>query len=211
MINVLIVDDHAVVRRGVREILTDEPDLAVSDTGSGRAALKIIQEKSFDLVLLDLDLPGKNGLDILKEIKQLRPSLPVLILSVYPEDQFAIRVLKYGASGFIPKEAAPEELVKAVRKVLSGGKHVSELVAGLLLHQVTGDSHATPHEKLSHREFQILCLLGAGKTVSSIARELSLSVPTISTYRARLLDKMNMKTTAELVKYAIQNHLTGKG
>jgi len=210
MINLLIVDDHAVVRRGVREILMDEPDMHVSETGSGRAALKLIKENAFDLVLLDLGLPGKNGLEILKEIKQVQPLLPVLVLSVYPEDQFAIRVLKAGAAGFVPKDAAPEDLVQAVRKVLGGGKHVSDVVAGLLLHQVTNKSNSVPHEMLSDREFQILCLLGAGKTVSSIARDLSLSVPTVSTYRARLLDKMHMTTTAELVKYAIENRLTLK-
>ncbi len=208
MIKVLIVDDHPVVRRGIREILSDEPDIDVLETGDSRQVTNLIADRSLNLVVLDLDLPGKHGLDLLKEIKGSRAQLPVLILSVYPEDQFAVRVLKAGASGFISKDAAPEDLVKAIRKILSGGKHVSDQVAEYLLAQVKCESVSFLHEKLSDREFQILCLLGTGKTVSVIAAALSLSVPTVSTYRARILEKMGMKTTAELMQYAIQHRLS---
>jgi two-component system, NarL family, invasion response regulator UvrY len=207
MIRVLIVDDHPIVRRGLRDILKEEPDLDVSETADGREALNLISQQPFDLVVLDLDLPDINGLDLLKEIKRVRHQVHVLILSVYPEDQFAVRVLKAGAAGFISKEAAPEDLVRAIRKILGGGKHISERVADLLLDRFNSKHEIQPHEKLSDREFQILCLFGEGKTVKQIAEQLSLSAPTVSTYRARILDKMDMKSTAELVKYAIQNEI----
>ncbi|MGB7924575.1 MAG: response regulator transcription factor [Pyrinomonadaceae bacterium] len=208
MIRVLIVDDHAVVRRGLKDILADERDVEVSDTADPHEALRLIRQQAWVLVVLDLDLPGKSGLDLLKDIKRERAHLPVLILSVYPEEQFAVRTLRAGASGFLCKDSAPEDLVKAVRKILKGGRYFSERVADQLLSRthVKGVT-AYPHESLSHREFQILCLLGAGKTVKAIARELSLSAPTVSTYRARLLEKMEMKTTAELVRYAVKNRL----
>jgi DNA-binding NarL/FixJ family response regulator len=208
MTKLLIVDDHPVVRRGVKEILEDERDLEISETQDAYEALRLVKEQEFDLVVLDLDLPGKSGLDLLKEIKRDRPNLPVLILSIYPEEQFAVRVLRAGASGFISKESAPEDLVMATRKILKGGKYVSERVAESLLVHASTEQVATPHERLSDREFQILCLLGAGKTVTAIAHDLSLGVPTVSTYRARILEKMNLRTTAELVHYAIQNHLS---
>jgi DNA-binding NarL/FixJ family response regulator len=168
----------------------------------------LIGEQSWDLAVLDLDLPGKSGLDLLKEMKQRRPCPPVLILSVYPEEQFAVRTLRAGASGFLSKEAAPENLVKAVRKILKGGRYFSELVADKLLSR-PNDQAATgyPHETLSNREFQILCLLGAGKAVKEISRDLSLSAPTVSTYRTRILEKMGMRTTAQLVHYAVRNRL----
>jgi len=207
MIAVLIVDDHPIVRRGLRDILKEEPDLDVSETADARQALELIKRNSYDLVVLDLDLPGMNGLELLLEIKRHRPQLHVLVLSVYPEDQFAVRVLKAGASGFISKEAAPDELVKAVRKILSGGRHISERVADLLLDRFNSKPETHLHEKLSDREFQILCLFGEGRTVKQIAEELSLSAPTVSTYRARILDKMDMKSTAEIVRYAIQNRI----
>ena len=205
MIRVLIVDDHAIVRRGLKEILADELDIEVSETADSHDALRLIREQEWNLVVLDLELPGKSGLDLLKDVKCERPRLPVLILSVYPEDQFAVRTLRAGAAGFMPKDAAPEDLVMAIRKILSGGRYISEHTAEKLLHRF--DQAAQAHEALSSREFQILCLFGAGKTVSAIARELSLSVPTVSTHRARILAKMQMKTTAELMRYAIQNRL----
>ena len=208
MIRVLIVDDHAIVRRGLKGILADEPDIEVSETADSKAAMRLIREQDWNLVVLDLDLPGKSGLDLLLDVKAAHPRLPVLILSVYPEDQFAVRTLRAGASGFMSKDAAPEDLVKAIRKILHGGKYISEHTAERLLHRLDAKSKAHPHEALSNREFQILCLLGAGKGVSAIARELSLSVPTVSTHRARILEKMQMKTTAELMRYAIQNRLT---
>jgi len=206
MTNVLIVDDHPIVRRGLKEILKTEANLEVAEAANARDALALIKQQPFDLVVLDLDLPGMGGLELLQQIKQDQKQIHVLVLSVYPEDQFAVRVLKAGASGFVSKEAAADQLITAVRRILSGGKHISEHVADLLL-QHFGHQDEHLHEKLSDREFQILCLLGEGKTIKQIAQELSLSAPTVSTYRARILDKMDMRTTAELVRYAIQNRI----
>jgi len=207
MIRILIVDDHAVVRRGLKEILTDEPDVEASETADPREALRLIREQNWNLTVLDIDLPGKGGLELLQDVKRERPRLPVLILSVYPEEQFAVRTLKAGASGYLCKDSAPEELVKAVRKILAGGKYFSERVAERLLERPNAKTRLYPHETLSDREFQILCLLGRGKKIKEIAGELSLSPPTVSTYRARILEKMEMRTTAELMRYAIQNRL----
>jgi DNA-binding NarL/FixJ family response regulator len=207
MIKVLIVDDHAVVRRGLRQILADERDIEVLETADPRELMPMLKTSPVDLLILDLDLPEKNGLDLLKDVKRLYRRLPVLILSVYPEEQFAVRVLKAGASGFISKDAAPEDLVNAIRKILRGKKHVSERVAEIWLGQIDESVGAQLHEKLSDREFQILCLLGKGKSVKSIAQDLSVSPPTVSTHRARILEKMGMKTTAELIHYAVKNGL----
>jgi len=207
MIRILIVDDHAVVRRGLKEILTDEPDIEVCETADPREALRLTREQPWSLLVLDIDLPGKGGLELLQDVKRELPRLPVLILSVYPEEQFAVRTLKAGASGYLCKDSAPEELVKAVRKILEGGKYFSVRVAERLLERPNAKTTLFPHEALSDREFQILCLLGSGKKIKEIAGELSLSPPTVSTYRARILEKMEMKTTAELMRYAIQNRL----
>jgi two-component system, NarL family, invasion response regulator UvrY len=206
--NVLIVDDHPIVRRGLKQVLQDEPDFSVAEAGHAREALDQIKQHPVDLVIADIDLPGMNGIDLLKEIKRENKHTPVLILSIYPEDQVAVRVLRAGAAGFLSKEAAPEQLVVAIRKILNGGKHISERVADLLVMNLGGASEKSLHEKLSDREFQILTLFGEGKTVKQIAETLSLSVPTVSTYRARILNKMEMKSTAELVRYAIQNRLS---
>jgi two-component system, NarL family, invasion response regulator UvrY len=206
--NVLIVDDHPIVRRGLKQVLQDEPDLSVTEAGHAREALDQIKHHAIDLVIVDIDLPGMNGIELLKEIKRENKQTPVLMLSIYPEDQVAVRVLRAGASGFLSKEAAPEQLVVAIRKILDGGKHISERVADLLVMNLGGTSEKSLHEKLSDREFQILSLFGEGKTVKQIAESLSLSVPTVSTYRARILNKMEMKSTAELVRYAIQNRLS---
>lgn len=209
MIKVLIVDDHAIVRRGLKEILTDEPDIKVFEAGDAEHALELIKNESWDLVVLDLDLPGKSGLELLEEVKSDYRSIPVLVLSVYPEEQFALRTLRAGAAGFMSKDVAAENLVEAIRRILGGGKHISQNVAELLLTRMTPDSASGSilHEKLSDREFQILCLFGRGRTVSSIAQDLSISIPTVSTYRARILEKMGMKTTAELIRYAVQKRL----
>jgi two-component system, NarL family, invasion response regulator UvrY len=210
LIRILIIDDHAIVRRGLMQILTDEPDICVSEASDAKEAMQAIGEKTFDLVVLDLDLKSKSGLEIMKDIKREKPELPVLFLSVYPEEQFAVRTLKAGASGFMSKDAAPEELVKAIRKILRGGKYINESVAERLLSDLNSPAQKTdgvPHEALSDREFQILRLFGEGKTVGEIAAELSISVPTVSTHRTRILEKMCMKTTAELMRYAIENHL----
>jgi two-component system, NarL family, invasion response regulator UvrY len=206
--NVLIVDDHPIVRRGLKQVLQDEPDFSVVEAGHAREALEQIKQHPVDLVIADIDLPGMNGIDLLKEIKRENKQTPVLMLSIYPEDQVAVRVLRAGASGFLSKEAAPEQLVVAIRKILDGGKHISEKVADLLVMNLGGSNEKSLHEKLSDREFQILSLFGEGKTVKQIAESLSLSVPTVSTYRARILNKMEMKSTAELVRYAIQNRLS---
>lgn len=208
MTNVLIVDDHPIVRRGLKQVLQDEPDFAVLEAGTAREALHEIKQQPVDLVIADIDLPGMNGIELLKEIRQQYKQTPVLMLSVYPEDQVAVRVLRAGAAGFLSKEAAPELLVVAIRKILDGGKHISERVADLLVMNLGGSSERNLHEKLSDREFQILSLFGEGKTVKQIAESLSLSVPTVSTYRARILNKMEMKSTAELVRYAIQHRLS---
>jgi two-component system, NarL family, invasion response regulator UvrY len=209
MIKVLIVDDHAIVRRGLKELLTDEPDISVFEAGDAELASELIRKDRWDLIVLDLDLPGKSGLQLLEEVKTDSRSIPVLVLSVYSEEQFAVRTLRAGAAGFMSKDAAAEDLVAAIRRILAGGKHISQTVAELLVARASPDSDAfnSPHEKLSDREFQILRLFGSGKTVSGIARELSISIPTVSTYRARILEKMQMKTTAELIRYAVQNRL----
>lgn len=209
MIKILIVDDHAIVRRGLKELLTDEPDISVFEASDGDTASELIRKDRWDLIVLDLDLPGKSGLQLLEEVKRDSRSIPVLVLSVYSEEQFAVRTLRAGAAGFMSKDSAAEDLVTAIRRILGGGKHISQTVAELLLSQAAPDSdtHISPHEKLSDREFQILRLFGSGKTVSGIARELSISIPTVSTYRARILEKMELKTTAELIRYAVQNRL----
>jgi len=211
MISLLIVDDHPIVRRGLKEVLRPEPDISVLEAANAREALNQFKDKDFDLVILDLDMPGMNGIDFLKEIKRQHKNVSVLVLSVYPEEQVAVRVLKAGASGFVSKEAASEQFVKAIRRILRGGKHISERVADLLLTHLKNSNDGPVHEKLSDREFQILCLFGEGKTIKEIAATLCLSSPTVSTYRARILSKMEMKTTAELVRYAIQHDISNPG
>ena len=207
MIKVLIVDDHAIVRKGLKEILTDEPDIKVFEAGDAEQAGEMIRNQKWDLIVLDLDLPGKSGLKLLEDVRREPRPLPVLVLSVYSEEQFALRTLRAGAAGYLSKDAAPEQLVSAVRKIIGGGKHISETVAEMLLLRATSTLEMSLHEKLSDREFQVLCLFGHGKTITGIARDLSISVPTVSTYRARILEKMGMKTTAELIRYAVQHHL----
>jgi DNA-binding NarL/FixJ family response regulator len=208
MTDILIIDDHPIVRRGLREILQADEDLEVTEASDSGEALRLLSQHSYQLVILDLDLPGTNGLDLLKEIRRNHRRSRVLVLSIYPEDQFAVRVLKAGASGFLSKDAAPEQLLKAIRRILQGSTHITERTADLLLQRLDDKQYAHLHEKLSDREFQILCLLGQGKTTKEIAAMLSLSPPTVSTYRARILEKMHLRTTAELVKYAVQNRLT---
>ena len=208
MIRVLIADDHAVVRQGLKQILRDTREMVVAgEAVNGQEVLEKVRAAAWDVVILDISMPGHSGLDILKELKCERPKLPVLVLSMYSEDQFAMRVLKAGASGYLTKDSAPDELVKAIRKVVSGGKYVSPFLAEKLAFEIGMDSSKLPHETLSDREFQVLRMIATGKAVKEIAAELSLSVKTISTYRARLLQKMNLTTNAELIHYAIQNRL----
>jgi two-component system, NarL family, invasion response regulator UvrY len=208
MIEILIVDDHAVVRTGLKQILSEIPDMTITDEAcDARGALDKIRTNNYSVVVLDIALPGKSGLDVLKEIKSERPGLPVLILSMYPEDQYAIRVLKSGAAGYMTKESAPEELVTAVRTVADGKKYISPSVAERLASHLDFAGKKELHEMLSDREYQVLCMIASGKSSSEIAEELSLSVKTISTYRSRILEKMNLSNNAELTTYAIQKHL----
>jgi DNA-binding NarL/FixJ family response regulator len=208
MIRVLIVDDHAILRRGLRALLSDEfHGAAFGEASDARQALEQLRKEKWDVALLDITLPGKNGLDLLKEFKAARPKLPVLILSAHAEDQFAVRVLKAGAGGYLTKESAPEELAKAIRKVLAGGQYVSPALAEKLALRVRKDITLTPHETLSDREYEIMCLIASGKTVTEIAGELSLSPKTIGTYRARVLEKLGVKNSPGIVQYAIRNGL----
>jgi two-component system invasion response regulator UvrY len=208
MIRVLIADDHAVVRQGLKQILGDTPEMAVAgEATNGQEVLDKVRAETWDVVILDISMPDHSGLDILKQLRSERPKLPVLVLSIYSEDQYALRVLKAGASGYLTKDSAADELVKAIRKVVSGGTYVSAFLAERLAFEIGADSSKLPHETLSDREFQVLRLIAAGKSVTEIAAELSLSVKTVSTYRTRLLQKMNLGTNAELMHYAIQNRL----
>lgn len=207
MIRILIADDHAVVRAGLRQIIAETTDMVVTaEASNGQEVLERLLRDDFDVVLLDIAMPGRDGVDTLKQIKNQKPELPVLILSMYPEEQYALRVLKAGASGYMTKESAPEELVEAVRKVSGGEKYVSPTLAERLVSALTlGDKPL--HEKLSDREYQVMCMIAKGKSVTEIAGEMSLSVKTISTYRTRILEKMNIKTNAQLTLYAIENRL----
>jgi DNA-binding NarL/FixJ family response regulator len=205
---ILIADDHAVVRQGLKQILAVAFKRAsFGEAGNSQQTLERVAKESWDVVILDLTMPGLSGLEVLKEIKRAHPRLPVLILSVHPEDQFAVRLLKAGAAGYMTKESAPEELVGAVGKAVGGGRYVSPGLAEKMASLLVQDVDAAPHESLSDREFLILRLIASGKSVSIIARELSLSVKTVSTYRGRLLEKMGLTNNAELVHYAFQNHL----
>lgn len=208
MIKVLIADDHAIVRQGLKRILAETPDMTVAgEAENGVEALKKIREGEWDVVLLDVSMPGRNGVDTLKQIMSENRGIKVLILSMYPEDQYAVRLLKVGAAGYMTKETAPEELVEAIRKVAQGKKYISPTLAELLLIELGIDSEKPLHETLSDREYQVLRMLGSGKTVSEIASLISLSVKTISTHRAHILDKMKLKNNAELTLYVIQNGL----
>ena len=208
MINVLIADDHTVVRQGLKQILSDDPQLTVvGEAADGNEVLTALETLSVDALVLDITMPGRNGLDVLKEVKRKRPTLPVLVLSMHPEDQFAIRILRAGAAGYITKESAPEELVGALRKVCSGGKYVSPQLAERLAVLIGDETTRPPHEKLSDREFEVLRMLALGKTVTEVAEELLLSVKTVSTYRSRVLEKMKMTSNADLTRYALQNGL----
>jgi two-component system, NarL family, invasion response regulator UvrY len=205
---ILITDDHAVLRRGLRQIIEDGfGKVQFGEAANASEAIAQVAKEAWDLVVLDITMPGRTGLEALKEIKTLRPNLRVLVLSVHSEDQFAVRVLKAGASGFLNKDSAPEELVKALRKVLAGGRYVSNSLAEKLAGTLDKKGGEFPHQQLSDREFQVLRMIGSGKTVSEIAEELSLSVKTVSTYRARILEKMNLSTNAELTRYSFAHKL----
>ena len=208
MMRILIADDHAVVRKGLRQILEEASDIVVGgEASNGREVLEKIRAGGWDALVLDITMPGQTGLEVLKEVKQEAPRLPVLMLSMHAQEQYATRVLKAGASGYLPKESAPEDLIKAIRKVCSGGKYVSADQAEKLIYLFDNTSDKAPHELLSDREFEVLRAIASGRTVSQIAAEVHLSVKTVSTYRARILEKMRMKTNAELTTYAVRNGL----
>jgi two-component system invasion response regulator UvrY len=206
LIRVLIVDDHPVVRKGLLQILAQEPDIAVAvEAETAAKMLDLVREEQWDIVVLDITLPDRSGLEALKDLKAMRPTLPVLILSMHPEDQYAMRVLKAGAAGYMNKDSASEELVNAVRKVVGGGKYVSPSMAEMLAAVIGNDYERPAHESLSDREFQVMCLIASGKRLKEVAEELCLSAKTVSTYRARVLEKMGMENNAELTYYAVKN------
>jgi len=206
------VDDHSIVRKGLIQILeADAKHVEIGEAENGGEAMQKIREEHWDLVLLDIALPGKRGGDVLSQIKQERPKLPVLILSSYPEDQYAVRLMRSGAVGYLNKQSAPEQLIEAIRTVADGHKYISAKVASLLAESLTdpkgNDQDLTPHEKLSDREFHVFMELALGKPLINISDELCVSIKTVSTYRSRLLEKMKMKSNAELTLYAIRNQL----
>jgi len=208
MIKILIADDHPIVRKGLKEIIEETPGMKVADEASnGQEVLEKIFKKDINVVLLDISMPGRSGLDILRDIKRQKPKLVVLVLSMHPEEQYAVQALKEGASGYLTKESAPDELLTALRKVSSGGKYVSSSLAEKLAYALEKDGEKPPHETLSVREYEVMCMIASGKTVNEIARELFLSPKTISTYRSRILEKMRTKNNAQLVRYAIKNRL----
>jgi DNA-binding NarL/FixJ family response regulator len=208
MIKIIIADDHPIVRAGMKQIIAEASDLVVADEADdGHKLLSKIRKENFDVVILDITMPHMDGLDVLKQLKIEKPKLPVIVLSIHPEDQYALRVLKAGAAGYVTKASAPDELINAIRKVYRGGKYISPAIAEKLVFQLDSNFEEMPHEALSDREYQVLCMLASGKTVTEMADELALSVKTISTYRARILEKMDMKNNAELIHYAVQNRL----
>jgi DNA-binding NarL/FixJ family response regulator len=208
VIRVVVADDHAVVRRGLQQILGETDDILVIGEASTAVEVRhIVQVTPCDVVVLDVTLPGGNGIELIGDVRRARPQTPVLILTAHSEDQYAVRALRAGAAGFLTKESAPEHLVEALRKLAAGGRYISAAVADQLAAYVASEGVARPHDALSDRELQILKLIASGRTVSQVAEELSLSVKTVSTHRTRLLKKMNMKTNAELTSYAVRAQL----
>jgi DNA-binding NarL/FixJ family response regulator len=209
MIKFLIVDDHFVVRQGLRLILREQfPDSEFGEASDGSGALSCVLEQDWNIVLLDMSMPGRGGLEALKDIKAHRPELPVIVLSMHPEDQFSIRVLKHGAAAYIRKDSAGLELVNAVTTALGGRRYITASLAQTLAENVAQGENGPAHEQLSDREYQVMCLLAGGKTVKEIAADLKLSVKTISTYRARILDKLKLKNNAQIMRYFIDQGLT---
>lgn len=208
MIRILIADDHAVVRAGVKTFLHGEKGMKIAgEAANGDEALELLKKKGFDLMILDISMPGRDGLEVLKDVKRLRPKLPVLILTMHPEERFAIRAFRAGASGYVTKEHASRELILAIKKISSGGKYVSEKLAETLVSELPKTVGNPPHESLSDREYRIMCLLASGENMKSIAEHLSLSYGTVFTYRKRVLKKMKLSTDVELTHYALEHGL----
>lgn len=208
MIRALFADDHAVVRRGLSEILGETSDIVVhGEAGTGSEAMEKVRAGEWDVLVLDLNLPDRDGLDVLRDVKRERPKLPVLVLTMCSEEQFAVRALRAGASGYLTKESAPEELVRAVRKVVGGGRYVSPALAERLAGMMAPDADQPPHEQLSDREYEVFRLLASGRTVTQAAGALHLSAKTVSTYRGRVLEKMGFHSNAELTVYAVRNRI----
>jgi DNA-binding NarL/FixJ family response regulator len=208
MKRILIADDHEIVRRGIRQILTDEfPRLQVGDAANARDAVEAVRKQAWDAVLLDINMPGRSGLEVLEELKRLRPAMPVVVLTAFPEEDYAVRAFKLGASGYVSKESASDELLAALRKALTGGRYVTASLAEKLAASVAGDAPAAPHETLSNRELQVLQLIARGRTIKEVAAELALSEKTIGTYRTRISEKMGLSTNVELARYAFQHKL----
>ena len=208
MIKVLVADDHAVVRRGVLQILSEAPDMyAAGEASTGHETLQAVRKDEYDVVLLDISMPEGSGIETLHQLRSLRPDMPILILSVYPERQYAIRALRAGAAGYVTKDSASEELIAAIRKVARGGKYITSSVGEMLAAELGGELRKEPHLSLSDREFQVICLLADGKNITYIATQLSLSVKTISTYRSRILRKLDLQNNAELIRYALMHGL----
>ena len=209
MIEIILVDDHAIVREGIRRIIDDTPGLTISSEAStGEEALALIKKEKYDLVILDISMPGKNGLQTLKEIKKYNEKIPVLMLSMHAEEQYAMRAIKAGASGYLTKESASDQLVSAIRKIHDGRKYISAGVAELLVTDIYHDDEKHPHEYLSDREFEIFKLIIRGNSAKIIAANLSISDKTVSTYRSRIMKKMDMHSTADLIHYAIENNIS---
>ena len=208
MIRILIADDHAIIREGLKQIISETPDMTVADEAiDGHEVLSKALKNDYDVAVLDITMPGRNGLDVLKELKKQKPELPVLVLTIHPEEQYAVRVLKAGASGYLTKESAPEELTAAIRKISEGKKYVTSSLAEKLVSDLNVDTEKPLHNALSDREFEVMCMIATGKTVRQIGEELFLSEKTVSTYRSRILEKMGMKNNAELIHYAIKHGL----
>ena len=211
MISILITDDHPIVRKGIRQLLEDDPDERfgnIEEAGNGKELLEKLNSSDFDVVLLDISLPGRSGLDLLGDIKKLKPEVAVVILSIYSEEQYAFRSLRLGASGYLTKASAPEELVAAVIKAARGERYITSSLAEKITFHLLENSDAPLHEKLSVREIEVVSMLASGKTMSGIAKDLSLSPKTISTYRERILAKLNLKTTSDIIRYAIREGLS---
>ena len=208
MIKLLIADDHAIVREGLKQIVAEESDMVVSGEADNAAAMMdMLQKNTFDLVILDINMPGKSGLEAIKDINSTFPDLPVLILSMYSEEQYGLRAIRAGAAGFLKKVSAPDELIRAIRLIINGSKYISQELAEKMALSFGPAKEKMPHETLSDREYQIMCAIASGKSAESIAKELSISVHTVYSYRNRIFEKMELKTNVELTQYAIQNKL----